>query len=69
MNVDIFLDPLADQEPIEELWTSMPDAQLRRRALARRQLEVQRELKELEANLYDVLGEDEAAYLRQCKVH
>lgn len=61
MNVDLFLDPLADPEPIEELLTTVPDEQMKRRAFVRRWLEVQRERKELDANLYDVLSEAKEA--------
>lgn len=69
MNVDMFLDVLADQDAVEELLTTVPDDNMKRRAFLRRQLEVQRELKELEANLYDVLGEDNAECLDRGTVH
>ena len=70
MNVDLFLDPLADPEPIEELLTTVPDEQMKRRAFVRRWLEVQRERKELDANLYDVLSEEkEAERSGRRKVH
>lgn len=57
MNVDIFLDPLADQEPVVDHLPTVPNEQMRRRAYLRRRLEMQRERQELQAHLYDVLSE------------
>lgn len=60
MNVDMFLDPLADQEPIEDFLPTIPNEHMKIRGLARRRLEIQRELKDLETNLFDVLTADDA---------
>lgn len=57
MELDLFLEPpVADQEPLEDYLPAIPTEHMRQRGLARRRLEAQRELKELKANLYDVLN-------------
>ncbi|MGF1615161.1 MAG: hypothetical protein ACFCVA_14975 [Gammaproteobacteria bacterium] len=57
MELHLFLEPtVVDQEPLEDYLPAMPTEPMRRRGLARRRLEAQRELKELEANLHDVLN-------------
>lgn len=58
MDVDLFLDPLADPEPNEDYLPLGQSAQLDKHRLALRVLEIQREQRELLDNLYDVLAEE-----------
>jgi hypothetical protein len=60
MDVDLFLDPLADPEPVEDYVPTGQSAHLDNHRLALRMLEIQREQRELLANLYDVLAEEPA---------
>lgn len=69
MDVDLFLDPLADPEPVEDYLPTGQSARLNNHRLALRALEIQREQRELLANLYDVFAEEPAprAFARQAK--
>ena len=69
MNVDLFLDPLAEPEPIDDLTSVDPDVEMKNRGRARRQIEIQREFKALQANLYDVLEDDEQSVKRERRIH
>lgn len=69
MNVDLFLDPLADPDPIDDLTPIDPDVEMKNRGRARRQIEIQRELKALQANLYDVLMDDGQNAKRERRLH
>lgn len=60
MDVDLFLDPLADPEPVEDYLPTGQSARLNKHRLALRVLEIQREQRELLANLYDVCAEEPA---------